>query len=207
MRYLLCVDGTSDPDTLFCFFTPGRDQMKYLDFHAGSLHLLWLVFFSISLNVLLISYLFFKQSVLNTGDSSLKYIFSGCFNPMNRRNIQFFFSSPPFTELPENWTDTRETILEGMTFNLRHLGMTLVDQPKGEELSAAAVKRIVATVRSEVKSAPTLAASAPHDQQEFLLLSSNVSSRFGRSCSSGGFFSMLHQPSLYKPGSTQPLLV
>jgi len=51
-------------------------------------------------------------------------------------------------ELPENWTDTRETILEGMTFNLRHLGMTLVDQPKGEELSAAAVKRIVATVRA-----------------------------------------------------------
>ncbi len=55
-----------------------------------------------------------------------------------------FFS----VELPENWTDTRETILEGMTFNLRHLGMTLVDQPKGEELSAAAVKRIVATVRA-----------------------------------------------------------
>lgn len=57
-----------------------------------------------------------------------------------------FFS----TELPENWTDTRETILEGMTFNLRHLGMTLVDQPKGEALSAAAVKRIVATVRAGV---------------------------------------------------------
>lgn len=55
-----------------------------------------------------------------------------------------FFS----VELPENWTDTRETILEGMTFNLRHLGMTLVDEPKGEELSAAAVKRIVATVRT-----------------------------------------------------------
>lgn len=51
-----------------------------------------------------------------------------------------------FVELPENWTDTRETIVEGMTFNLRHLGMTLVDQPKGAELSAAAVKRIVATV-------------------------------------------------------------
>lgn len=79
---------------------------------------------------------------------------------MNRRNIHFFFSSPSFTELPENWTDTRETILEGMTFNLRHLGMTLVDQPKGEELSAAAVKRIVATVRTEVKSAPTLGISA-----------------------------------------------
>lgn len=37
-----------------------------------------------------------------------------------------------------------------MTFSLRHLGMTLVDQPKGEELSAAAVKRIVATVRTAV---------------------------------------------------------
>lgn len=49
-------------------------------------------------------------------------------------------------ELPENWTDTRETILEGVTFSLRHLGMTLVDQPKGEEQSATAVKRIVATV-------------------------------------------------------------
>ena len=58
--------------------------------------------------------------------------------------IHFFLSL--LAELPENWTDTRETIIEGMTFNLRHLGMTLVDQPKGEDLSAAAVKRIVATV-------------------------------------------------------------
>lgn len=33
-----------------------------------------------------------------------------------------------------------------MLFNLKYLGMTLVEQPKGEELSAAAVKRIVATV-------------------------------------------------------------
>lgn len=96
------------------------------------------------------SYLFFKQNGLNTGNSSLKLIFSVCFNSMNRRNIHFVFSTP-FSELPENWTDTRETILEGMTFNLRHLGMTLVDQPKGEELSAAAVKRIVATVRAGVK--------------------------------------------------------
>ncbi|XP_044028442.1 low density lipoprotein receptor adapter protein 1a isoform X3 [Siniperca chuatsi] len=54
-------------------------------------------------------------------------------------------------KLPENWTDTRETILEGMTFNLRHLGMTLVDQPKGEGLSAAAVKRIVATAKASGK--------------------------------------------------------
>ncbi|XP_049734267.1 low density lipoprotein receptor adapter protein 1 isoform X2 [Elephas maximus indicus] len=49
-------------------------------------------------------------------------------------------------KLPENWTDTRETLLEGMLFSLKYLGMTMVEQPKGEELSAAAVKRIVATV-------------------------------------------------------------
>lgn len=62
-------------------------------------------------------------------------------------NQLLFFFFHLTAELPENWTDTRETILEGMTFNLRHLGMTLVDQPKGEDLSAAAVKRIVVTVR------------------------------------------------------------
>ncbi|XP_061650651.1 low density lipoprotein receptor adapter protein 1b isoform X3 [Phyllopteryx taeniolatus] len=50
-------------------------------------------------------------------------------------------------KLPENWTDTRETLLEGMVFQLKYLGVTMVEQPKGEELSAAAVKRIVATVR------------------------------------------------------------
>uniref|UniRef100_A0A8C1L184 Low density lipoprotein receptor adaptor protein 1a n=1 Tax=Cyprinus carpio TaxID=7962 RepID=A0A8C1L184_CYPCA len=60
-------------------------------------------------------------------------------------------------KLPENWTDTRETLLEGMTFNLRHLGMTLVDQPKGEELSAAAVKRIVATAKASGKKLPKVA--------------------------------------------------
>ncbi|XP_025054398.1 low density lipoprotein receptor adapter protein 1 isoform X2 [Alligator sinensis] len=50
-------------------------------------------------------------------------------------------------ELPENWTDTRETLLEGMLFNLKYMGMTLVEEPKGEDLSAAAVKRIVATAK------------------------------------------------------------
>lgn len=77
------------------------------------------------------------------------------FNLMNgyNMNVSFLHENVFFSaELPENWTDTRETILEGMTFNLRHLGMTLVDQPKGEDLSAAAVKRIVAMVRTGVKS-------------------------------------------------------
>ncbi|XP_029805916.1 low density lipoprotein receptor adapter protein 1 isoform X3 [Suricata suricatta] len=54
-------------------------------------------------------------------------------------------------KLPENWTDTRETLLEGMLFSLKYLGMTLVEQPKGEDLSAAAVKRIVATAKASGK--------------------------------------------------------
>ncbi|XP_077755202.1 low density lipoprotein receptor adapter protein 1 isoform X2 [Canis aureus] len=54
-------------------------------------------------------------------------------------------------KLPENWTDIRETLLEGMLFSLKYLGMTLVEQPKGEELSAAAVKRIVATAKASGK--------------------------------------------------------
>uniref|UniRef100_A0A673JV98 Low density lipoprotein receptor adapter protein 1-B-like n=1 Tax=Sinocyclocheilus rhinocerous TaxID=307959 RepID=A0A673JV98_9TELE len=55
------------------------------------------------------------------------------------------WTSGKHKKLPENWTDTRETLLEGMVFQLKYLGMTLVEEPKGEELSAAAVKRIVAT--------------------------------------------------------------
>ncbi|KAM9355164.1 low density lipoprotein receptor adapter protein 1b [Pholidichthys leucotaenia] len=54
-------------------------------------------------------------------------------------------------KLPENWTDTRETLLEGMTFQLKYLGVTMVEQPKGEELSAAAVKRIVTTAKASGK--------------------------------------------------------
>ncbi|KAI3367896.1 hypothetical protein L3Q82_026726, partial [Scortum barcoo] len=55
------------------------------------------------------------------------------------------------SELPENWTDTRETLLEGMAFQLKYLGVTMVEQPKGEELSAAAVKRIVSTAKASGK--------------------------------------------------------
>lgn len=113
----------------------------------------------IPLDVLMVTdCLFFLNGAGKRGSPTSKITFSECFNPVNRHIINisfcFFFQTflrPPFAELPENWTDTRETILEGMTFSLRHLGMTLVDQPKGEEQSAAAVKRIVATVRTGVE--------------------------------------------------------
>ncbi|XP_067867461.1 low density lipoprotein receptor adapter protein 1b isoform X2 [Heterodontus francisci] len=54
-------------------------------------------------------------------------------------------------KLPENWTDTRETLQEGMIFNLKYLGMTLVEQPKGEDMSSAAVRRIVAMAKASGK--------------------------------------------------------
>ncbi|XP_005160534.1 low density lipoprotein receptor adapter protein 1-B isoform X2 [Danio rerio] len=54
-------------------------------------------------------------------------------------------------KLPENWTDTKETLLEGMVFNVKYLGMTLVGQPKGEEMAAAAIRRIVTTARASAK--------------------------------------------------------
>ncbi|XP_036003494.1 low density lipoprotein receptor adapter protein 1-like [Fundulus heteroclitus] len=55
------------------------------------------------------------------------------------------------SELPENWTDTKETLLEGMVFNVKYLGMTLVGQPKGEDMASAAIRRIVATARASAK--------------------------------------------------------
>lgn len=33
-----------------------------------------------------------------------------------------------------------------MVFNVKYLGMTLVGQPKGEDMAAAAIRRIVTTV-------------------------------------------------------------
>ncbi|XP_032901045.1 low density lipoprotein receptor adapter protein 1 isoform X2 [Amblyraja radiata] len=57
-------------------------------------------------------------------------------------------------KLPENWTDTRETLQEGMIFNLKYLGMTLVEEPKGEDMSSAAVRRIVAMAKASGKKFP-----------------------------------------------------
>ncbi|XP_029892997.1 low density lipoprotein receptor adapter protein 1-like isoform X3 [Aquila chrysaetos chrysaetos] len=50
-------------------------------------------------------------------------------------------------KLPESWADMKEPLLEGMCFTLKYLGMTLVEKPKGEDMAAAAIRRIVATAR------------------------------------------------------------
>ncbi|XP_077442976.1 low density lipoprotein receptor adapter protein 1 isoform X1 [Stigmatopora argus] len=54
-------------------------------------------------------------------------------------------------KLPENWTDTKETLLEGMAFHVKYLGMTMVGQPKGEDMAAAAIRRIVTMARAGAK--------------------------------------------------------
>ncbi|XP_019751766.1 low density lipoprotein receptor adapter protein 1 isoform X2 [Hippocampus comes] len=54
-------------------------------------------------------------------------------------------------KLAENWTDTKETLLEGMAFNVKYLGMTMVGQPKGEDMAAAAIRRIVTMARAGAK--------------------------------------------------------
>ncbi|XP_039202075.1 low density lipoprotein receptor adapter protein 1-like isoform X2 [Crotalus tigris] len=50
-------------------------------------------------------------------------------------------------ELPESWADMREPLLEGMSFSLKYLGMTLVEKPKGEDMAAGAIHRIIAMAR------------------------------------------------------------
>ncbi|MGH0144309.1 UNVERIFIED_CONTAM: hypothetical protein FKN15_058029 [Acipenser sinensis] len=41
--------------------------------------------------------------------------------------------------------------MEGMVFSVKYLGMTLVEQPKGEEMASAAIRRIVSTARASAK--------------------------------------------------------
>ncbi|XP_078255589.1 low density lipoprotein receptor adapter protein 1-like isoform X3 [Rhinoraja longicauda] len=54
-------------------------------------------------------------------------------------------------KLSENWTDTKETLQEGMAFHLKYLGVTAVDQPKGEGMAAAAIRRIITVAKASGK--------------------------------------------------------
>ncbi|KAG6925103.1 low density lipoprotein receptor adaptor protein 1, partial [Chelydra serpentina] len=54
-------------------------------------------------------------------------------------------------ELPENWADMQEPLLEGIGFTLKYLGMTLVEKPKGEDMAANAIRRIIAMARVGAK--------------------------------------------------------
>ncbi|XP_035758458.1 low density lipoprotein receptor adapter protein 1 [Egretta garzetta] len=63
------------------------------------------------------------------------------------QQMLLFLRSASGLELPESWADMQEPLLEGMCFTLKYLGMTLVEKPKGEDMAAAAIRRIVATAR------------------------------------------------------------
>ncbi|XP_039385683.1 low density lipoprotein receptor adapter protein 1-like isoform X5 [Mauremys reevesii] len=54
-------------------------------------------------------------------------------------------------KLPENWADMQEPLLEGIGFTLKYLGMTLVEKPKGEDMAANAIRRIIAMARVGAK--------------------------------------------------------
>ncbi|XP_044146178.1 low density lipoprotein receptor adapter protein 1-like isoform X8 [Bufo gargarizans] len=54
-------------------------------------------------------------------------------------------------KLPDLWTDSPDALLEGIIFHLKYLGMTLVEKPKGEDMAAAAIRRIIAMARASAK--------------------------------------------------------
>ena len=75
----------------------------------------------------------------------------------------FYFSSILFKttnlivlELPENWGEIEERVKDGVTFHLKYLGSTLVeelerdDDSYGDTISAEAIRTIVAMVSSTV---------------------------------------------------------
>ncbi|XP_073529794.1 low density lipoprotein receptor adapter protein 1-B-like isoform X2 [Phyllobates terribilis] len=54
-------------------------------------------------------------------------------------------------KVPDTWTDSRDALLEGVIFHLKYLGMTLVEEPKGEDMAATAIRRIVIMARASAK--------------------------------------------------------
>ncbi|XP_073413876.1 numb-related protein 1-like isoform X2 [Dendrobates tinctorius] len=59
--------------------------------------------------------------------------------------------SPALSELADTWPDSRDALLDGVVFHLKYLGMTLVEEPKGEDMAAAAIRRIVTMARASAK--------------------------------------------------------
>ncbi|XP_018418784.1 PREDICTED: low density lipoprotein receptor adapter protein 1-B-like [Nanorana parkeri] len=49
-------------------------------------------------------------------------------------------------KLADSWPESHDT--EGAAFHLKYLGMTLVEKPKGEDMAAAAIRRIITMARA-----------------------------------------------------------
>jgi hypothetical protein len=51
-------------------------------------------------------------------------------------------------ELPEEWSDCKAPVIEGITFYCKYLGNTVIEEPSSEVLTAEAIKRIIQMVSS-----------------------------------------------------------
>ena len=49
-------------------------------------------------------------------------------------------------ELPEDWTDCKAPVIEGITFYCKYLGSTAIEEPSSDVLTADAIKRIIQMV-------------------------------------------------------------
>ncbi|XP_035230932.1 low density lipoprotein receptor adapter protein 1-A-like [Stegodyphus dumicola] len=61
-------------------------------------------------------------------------------------------------KLPEEWDDTiKEPVLDGITFYVKYLGSTLVDEPNDQQTTADAIKAIITMAKSSARKLPRVA--------------------------------------------------
>ncbi|XP_077972866.1 uncharacterized protein LOC120337250 [Styela clava] len=75
------------------------------------------------------------MSALNRMSQSLK-------NPAKAKKLKH-------KKLDEDWFDNQEPIKDGMMFSAKYLGLTIVTEPKGEDVSSVAVQRIINTAKGK----------------------------------------------------------
>ncbi|CAL1273894.1 unnamed protein product [Larinioides sclopetarius] len=61
-------------------------------------------------------------------------------------------------KLPEEWDDSiKEPVLDGITFYVKYLGSTLVDEPNDQQTTADAIKAVITMAKSSAKKLPRVA--------------------------------------------------
>ncbi|XP_015911338.1 low density lipoprotein receptor adapter protein 1-A [Parasteatoda tepidariorum] len=61
-------------------------------------------------------------------------------------------------KLPEQWDDSiKEPVLDGITFYVKYLGSTLVDEPNDQQATADAIKSVITMAKSNAKKLPRVA--------------------------------------------------
>lgn len=85
------------------------------------------------------------MSALNRMSQSLK-------NPAKAKKLKH-------KKLDEDWFDNQEPIKDGMMFSAKYLGLTIVDEPQGEDVSSAAVQRILSMAKGKKKAVQLMVSS------------------------------------------------